>query len=151
MSLDGFDPLVQEWFETRFGAVTEPQRLGWPELRSGCDVLISAPTGSGKTLAAFLICLDSLIKAARQGPLAARTEVLYISPLKALSVDVRKNLEAPLAEIADLAERKGIALAHIRTTVRTASGCPSTRDLKLRSVASTSKPIVGSIKKRGTR
>ncbi|MGH9663810.1 MAG: DEAD/DEAH box helicase, partial [Bryobacteraceae bacterium] len=119
MSLDGFDPLVREWFETRFGAVTEPQRLGWPELRSGCDVLISAPTGSGKTLAAFLICLDSLIKMARQGPLAARTEVLYISPLKALSVDVRKNLEAPLAEIADLAERKGIALAPIRTAVRT--------------------------------
>ena len=119
MPLDGFDPLVREWFQTRFGAVTDPQRLGWPEIRTGKDVLISAPTGSGKTLAAFLICLDSLVKAARAGPLEARTEVLYVSPLKALSVDVRKNLEVPLAGIAELAERQGIALAPIRSAVRT--------------------------------
>ena len=62
-----FDPLVAEWFRTRFGTPTEPQILGWPEIRAGHDVLISAPTGSGKTLAAFLICLDRLVRAARAG------------------------------------------------------------------------------------
>ena len=65
MSLRDFDPLVAEWFEQRFEGATEPQTLGWPEIRSGRDVLISAPTGSGKTLAAFLICLDDLIRSAR--------------------------------------------------------------------------------------
>ena len=64
---DGFDPLVSEWFCSRFGNPTEPQILGWPEIRAGRDVLISAPTGSGKTLAAFLICLDRLVRAARAG------------------------------------------------------------------------------------
>ena len=77
--------------------------LGWPEIRAGRDVLISAPTGSGKTLAAFLICLDRLVRAARCGELANETEVVYVSPLKALSNDVHKNLEVPLAEIAELA------------------------------------------------
>ena len=99
MALQAFDPLVREWFEKRFRAVTEPQRLGWPEIRAGNDVLISAPTGSGKTLAAFLICLDELIQRARSGNLADETEVVYVSPLKALSNDVHKNLEAPLAEM----------------------------------------------------
>src|SRR5690242_21455962 len=72
--LSGFDPLVAEWFERRFGAPTEPQILGWPEIRSGQDVLISAPTGSGKTLAAFLLCLDRLVRAARGESLANRSE-----------------------------------------------------------------------------
>ncbi|MEO7142867.1 MAG: DEAD/DEAH box helicase, partial [Bryobacteraceae bacterium] len=117
--LKTFDPLISEWFENRFGSVTDAQRLGWPQIRSGHDVLISAPTGSGKTLAAFLICLDALVKAARAGPLAAQTQVLYISPLKALSVDVHKNLEIPLAEISALAAAQGIALAPISSAVRT--------------------------------
>src|ERR1700677_2634034 len=114
-----FDPLVAEWFSTRFGTPTEPQILGWPEIRSGHDVLISAPTGSGKTLAAFLICIDRLVRAARAGELSNETEVVYISPLKALSNDVHKNLETPLAEIAELAARLGIPFAPIRTAVRT--------------------------------
>ena len=114
-----FDPLVAEWFATRFGAPTEPQILGWPEIRSGQDVLISAPTGSGKTLAAFLLCLDRLVRAARTESLANETEVVYVSPLKALSNDVQKNLEIPLREIRELAARKGIPLAEIRTAVRT--------------------------------
>jgi ATP-dependent Lhr-like helicase len=87
-SQSGFDPLVAEWFRTRFGAPTEPQILGWPAIRAGQDVLISAPTGSGKTLAAFLICLDRLVRSARAGELPNETEVVYVSPLKALSNDV---------------------------------------------------------------
>jgi ATP-dependent Lhr-like helicase len=119
MSNQDFDPLVAEWFHTRFGTPTEPQILGWPEIRAGHDVLISAPTGSGKTLAAFLICLDRLVRAARAGELSNETEVVYVSPLKALSNDVHKNLEVPLAEIRELAARRGIPFSPIRTAVRT--------------------------------
>jgi ATP-dependent Lhr-like helicase len=118
-SLSSFDPLVAEWFAMRFDCATEPQMLGWPEIRAGRNVLISAPTGSGKTLAAFLICLDRLVRAARSGALADTTEVVYVSPLKALSNDIHKNLEVPLAEIAELALKQGITLAPIRTAVRT--------------------------------
>jgi len=114
-----FDPLIAEWFTTRFGAATEPQSLGWPEIFSGHDVLISAPTGSGKTLAAFLVCLDRLVRAARTGHIPNETQVVYVSPLKALSNDVHKNLEVPLAEISELAARHGIPFAPIRTAVRT--------------------------------
>ena len=117
--LSGFDPLTREWFEKRFSAPTEPQILGWPEIRSGHDVLISAPTGSGKTLSAFLICLDGLVRAAREGTLRDETTAVYVSPLKALSNDIRKNLETPLAEITDLAAEKGILLSPIRAAVRT--------------------------------
>ena len=118
-ALSAFDPLVAEWFITRFGSATEPQIQGWPEIRAGRDVLISAPTGSGKTLAAFLLCLDRLVRQARAGELPNETEVVYVSPLKALSNDVRKNLEIPLTEISELAARRGITLAPIRTAVRT--------------------------------
>ncbi len=118
-ALAGFDPLTVEWFERRFSAPTEPQILGWPEIRSGHDILISAPTGSGKTLSAFLICLDSLVRAAREGSLRDETVAVYVSPLKALSNDIRKNLETPLAEITALAAEKGILLPPIRTAVRT--------------------------------
>jgi ATP-dependent Lhr-like helicase len=117
--LDTFDPLVSEWFTRRFGAATEPQRLGWPEIRAGGDVLISAPTGSGKTLAAFLISIDALVGAARQGTLTDQVQTIYVSPLKALSNDVHKNLEVPLAEITALAASQGIQLAPIRTALRT--------------------------------
>src|SRR4051812_13991938 len=104
------DPLVRQWFNEHFENVTEPQRLGWPEIRAGRDVLISAPTGSGKTLAAFLMALDSLIRQAREGELPNHTQILYVSPLKALSNDIHKNLEIPLAGMADLARSQGIEL-----------------------------------------
>jgi ATP-dependent helicase Lhr and Lhr-like helicase len=117
--LSSFDPLVAEWFAARFGNATEPQVQGWPLIREGRDVLISAPTGSGKTLAAFLVCIDSLIRRARLGPVPDQTEVVYVSPLKALSNDVHKNLEIPLAEIRALAAARGIELAEIRTALRT--------------------------------
>ena len=117
--LSGFDPLVAEWFTARFGRPTEPQLRGWPEIAQGRDVLISAPTGSGKTLAAFLTAIDSLVRRARLGPLPDRTEIVYVSPLKALSNDVHKNLEIPLAEISALARERGIELAPIRAALRT--------------------------------
>jgi ATP-dependent helicase Lhr and Lhr-like helicase len=84
MLLSQFDPLVAEWFSTRFQGATEPQMQGWREIAAGRDVLISAPTGSGKTLAAFLICLDRLVRAARAADLPDETQVVYVSPLKAL-------------------------------------------------------------------
>jgi len=118
-ALSEFDPLVRDWFTQRFAAATEPQILGWPEIRAGHDILISAPTGSGKTLAAFLLCLDRLVRAARLGPLPNQTEVVYVSPLKALSNDIHINLEVPLSEIAAAAAAQGIALAPIRAAVRT--------------------------------
>ncbi len=118
MPLTPFDPLIQQWF-AGIGEPTEPQKLGWPEIRSGRDVLISAPTGSGKTLAAFLSCLDELVRRARTDDFPDQTTVLYVSPLKALSNDIQKNLDRPLAEIRALAESQGIELAPIRTALRT--------------------------------
>src|SRR4051794_36969303 len=101
-ALAAFDALTRAWFRDRFPAVTEPQRLGWPEIQAGRDVLISAPTGSGKTLAAFLTAIDFLVRQARTDELPDRTEVLYVSPLKALSNDVHKNLDIPLAGVAEV-------------------------------------------------
>src|SRR5262249_5910460 len=111
--------LVSEWFRARFGSATEPQVQGWPLIREGSDVLISAPTGSGKTLAAFLTAIDALIRRARLGPLPDQTEIVYVSPLTALSNDVHKNLEIPLSEIRALALERGIELAPIETALRT--------------------------------
>ena len=112
-------PLVAEWFVARFGTPTEPQEQGWPEILAGRTTLISAPTGSGKTLAAFLICIDRLVRKALQGELHDRTEVLYVSPLKALGNDIQKNLEVPLGEILALAAERGLLMPEIRTAVRT--------------------------------
>src|SRR5256712_6272725 len=114
-----FHPLVTDWFTHHFASATEPQALAWPELAAGHDVLISAPTGSGKTLAAFLLCLDRLVRAALDGSLEDRVEVVYVSPLKALSNDIQKNLEQPLAQIAALAAERGICLPPIRVALRT--------------------------------
>src|SRR5258708_4092049 len=111
--------LVKGWFVGRFGTPTEPQAQGWPHVLAGKTTLISAPTGSGKTLAAFLICIDSLVRKALSGDLTDRTEVLYVSPLKALSNDIQKNLEAPLGEILQLAGERGLLMPEIRTAVRT--------------------------------
>ena len=96
-ALADFDPILQRWFAERFESPTEPQTLGWPEIAAGRDTLISAPTGSGKTLAAFLIRVDRLVRAAREGTLADQTQVIYVSPLKALSNDIQRNLETRLA------------------------------------------------------
>src|SRR6185436_161484 len=98
----GFHPAVARWFEQTFGSPTEPQSRGWPEIQSGRHVLISAPTGSGKTLAAFLASLDALFRQGVAEPLPDETQVVYVSPLKALSNDIRKNLQEPLAGIRSL-------------------------------------------------
>ena len=98
-----FHPVIDAWFADRFGEPTEAQRLGWPELAAGRSALIAAPTGSGKTLAAFLASIDALLAEALDGRLEDRTRVLYVSPLKALSNDIRRNLEGPLAEFGEAA------------------------------------------------
>ena len=118
-SLAWAHPLVAEWFVQRFGTPTEPQELGWPHILAGRTTLISAPTGSGKTLAAFLACIDRLVRKALAGQLCDRTEVLYVSPLKALGNDIQKNLEIPLGEILALAGERGLLMPQIRTAVRT--------------------------------
>ena len=111
--LDQFHPAVGKWFAERLGEPTPPQREGWPAIREGKNTLIAAPTGSGKTLAAFLSAIDSLI---RQGQgLPDETQVLYVSPLRALSNDIQKNLQGPLAEIAALDP----SVPEIRVLVRT--------------------------------
>jgi ATP-dependent Lhr-like helicase len=113
MPLSAFHPTIQRWFRASLGEPTAPQRQGWPAIRGGAHVLIAAPTGSGKTLAAFLSAIDSLLA---EGPsVPDETRVLYISPLKALSNDVRKNLERPLAEIRALDPE----LPEVRVLVRT--------------------------------
>src|SRR6266852_6153360 len=116
--LEWAHPLVRDWFVSRFGTPTEPQRDGWPYILAGKTTLISAPTGSGKTLAAFLICIDRLVRKAIGGELTDRTEVLYVSPLKALSNDIQKTLEIPLGEILQLAGQRGVLMPEIRTAVR---------------------------------
>ncbi len=118
-SLTWAHPIVQEWFVSKFGTPTEPQEAGWPAILRGETTLISAPTGSGKTLAAFLVCIDHLLRKAIAGTLAPCTEVLYVSPLKALSNDIQKNLDGPLAEILALALERGFLASTIRTGVRT--------------------------------
>src|SRR5438094_10651624 len=112
-------PLVQEWFLRRFVSPTEPQAQGWPPILAGETTLICAPTGSGKTLAAFLAYIDRLIRKALSGELQDRTEVLYVSPLKALGNDIQKNLEDPLREITELAGAQGLLMPEIHAAVRT--------------------------------
>src|SRR5205809_398189 len=118
-SLAWAHPLIQDWFVQKFETPTEPQEQGWPHILAGHTTLISAPTGSGKTLAAFLACIDRLVRKALNGDLRDRTEVLYISPLKALGNDIQKNLEIPLGEILQLAGERGLLMPQIRTAVRT--------------------------------
>ena len=111
MSLRAFSPAVRAWFEASFDAPTNAQSRGWTAIADGDHTLILAPTGSGKTLAAFLWAIDRL--AVEPPPEAdRRTRVLYISPLRALAVDVEKNLRAPLAGIRHAAERLAEPLAH---------------------------------------
>jgi ATP-dependent helicase Lhr and Lhr-like helicase len=117
--LEWAHPLVRDWFVAKFGTPTEPQELGWPHILGGKATLISAPTGSGKTLAAFLVCIDGLVRKALGGELRDETEILYVSPLKALGNDIQKNLEGPLSEVLQLAGERGLLVPPIRTAVRT--------------------------------
>jgi ATP-dependent Lhr-like helicase len=119
MALHAFHPAVAAWFEATFAQPTPAQREAWPAIRRGEHVLIAAPTGSGKTLAAFLAAIDQLVRAGVAGTLADETAVVYVSPLKALSNDVRINLDAPLAGIRAELWKGGLPGGEIRTAVRT--------------------------------
>ena len=114
-----FHPVVDAWFSARYAEPTPVQAGAWPLIAEGRDVLLTAPTGSGKTLAAFLACLDRLFRQAVEGRLEDRTAILYVSPLKALSNDIRRNLDEPLAELAAAAEAAGLPAPGIRTALRT--------------------------------
>src|SRR5438309_2167888 len=119
MSLSGFHPAIERWFESRFREPTEPQQRAWPLIQAGRNALIAAPTGSGKTFAAFLAAIDSLLRQGLDGTLRDETQVVYVSPLKALSNDVQKNLAEPLAEIRRTLEQLCLPDVAIRTLVRT--------------------------------
>src|SRR5437868_6007499 len=119
MPFISFHPAVRAWFEAEFAGPTPSQADAWPRLKAGRNVLIAAPTGSGKTLAAFLAAIDALVRRGTEAPLPDETFVVYVSPLKALSNDIRKNLEAPLAGIRAELEARGYPEVEIRTLVRT--------------------------------
>ncbi|HEY3486842.1 MAG TPA: DEAD/DEAH box helicase [Gammaproteobacteria bacterium] len=123
-----FHPAVAAWFDKTFTAATAAQQQAWPVIAQGKHTLIAAPTGSGKTLAAFLAVLDELVREGLERGLPDETRVLYVSPLKALSNDIRKNLEAPLQGIADELLHKGLPPITIRTAVRTGDTTPGERE-----------------------
>ena len=123
--IDKFHPLVRDWFRDRFGKPTPPQAAGWGEIARGRDTLIAAPTGSGKTLAAFLWSINRLIAPAET--VQDHTQVVYISPLKALGNDIQKNLQEPLAEITRAGRLQGLPLQEIRTAVRSGDTPPAER------------------------
>src|ERR1700687_3573133 len=114
-----FHPALPAWFERSFAAPTEAQAEAWPAIKEGRHALIAAPTGSGKTLAAFLAAIDGLVRQGLDGPLADETQVVYVSPLKALSNDIQRNLERPLSGIREELARLGLPEVEIRTWVRT--------------------------------
>ena len=114
-----FHPAVAAWFERSFRGPTAAQAQAWPAIKARRNVLIAAPTGSGKTLAAFMAAIDSLVRQGLGGTLRDETQVVYVSPLKALSNDIRKNLDAPLCGIRAVLREQGLGDVDIRTWVRT--------------------------------
>ncbi len=134
LSFSWANDLVKDWFIQKFEAPTEPQIKGWASILSKKNTLISAPTGSGKTFAAFLVCIENLIQQSLHHTLRPETEVLYISPLKALSNDIQKNLSVPLAEIKALAKARHLSLDDIRVAVRTGDTPPYERQKMLKNV-----------------
>src|SRR6266536_1247423 len=131
MPLSRFHPVIERWFANRFATPTEPQRRAWPVIRQGGDVLIAAPTGSGKTFAAFLSAIDALVRQGLNGELRDEIQVVYVSPLKALSNDVQKNLSEPLAEIRAQMAEQGLPDVEVRTLVRTGDTPQSERQAML--------------------
>src|SRR5262245_37789661 len=132
MPLRNFHPLIRQWFQEHFREPTEAQRLGWPSIQSRQDTLISAPTGSGKTLTAFLASVDRLLHLAMTGGLRDQTYVVYVSPLRALSNDIQRNLQGPLAEILSLARQERPDCPEIRALVRTGDTPAGERQRMLR-------------------
>ena len=132
MPLSDFHPAANAWFSQRYGAPTEAQSQAWPAIKAGKNTLISAPTGSGKTLAAFYAVIDRLLRLAQQGPLPQTTFVVYVSPLKALSNDIQRNLEQPLQGLAQQLQQDAYAPADITVAVRTGDTTPTQRQRMLR-------------------
>ncbi|MGH9303083.1 MAG: DEAD/DEAH box helicase, partial [Acidimicrobiales bacterium] len=131
--LGGFHPAVAEWFRRTYpDGPTEAQAVGWPAVAGGEDTLIAAPTGSGKTLAAFLVAIDRCYQAAAREEPSRGTEVVYVSPLRALTVDVAENLTRPLSGIAEVARELGYAAADIRVAVRNGDTSQSDRAAMLK-------------------
>ena len=114
-----FHPVTAEWFRAVFDAPTAPQRMGWPVIARGESALILAPTGTGKTLTAFLWCLDRLMLHPSLASQKKGCRIVYVSPLKALAVDVERNLRSPLAGIANMARRRGVEFREPTISVRT--------------------------------
>lgn len=129
MSFFGFHPLIERWFQSRFAEPTAPQRLGWPHIEQGENTLIAAPTGSGKTLTAFLAVIDRLLKDSIDGKLEDGVRAIYVSPLRALSNDMHRNLSEPLEELNALAaeEFPDVPIAGLRVGLRTGDSTPSQR------------------------
>jgi ATP-dependent Lhr-like helicase len=125
--LEVFHPAVADWFGRHFPAPTGAQAQAWPAIKAGEHTLIAAPTGSGKTLAAFLAAIDALVRQGLDGTLGDETQVVYVSPLKALSNDIQKNLEAPIAGIRAALKERGLPEVEIRTWVRTGDTPPAER------------------------
>src|SRR5215472_8951284 len=122
-----FHCAVGAWFARHFAAPTAAQREAWPAIKSGRHVLIAAPTGSGKTLAAFLAAIDGLVQQGLEHGLNDETQIIYVSPLKALSNDINRNLEAPLAGIAEALKAQRLPEIEIRTWVRHGDTAPGER------------------------
>src|SRR5438874_9621689 len=127
-----FHPVIARWFEEKFGTPTEPQQRGWPAIQSGAHTLIAAPTGSGKTLAAFFASLDKLFRLGLNNELRDETHVVYVSPLKALSNDIHKNLEEPLAGIRAALRASTGQDVDVRAAVRTGDTPASKRQAIIR-------------------
>src|SRR5688500_19759331 len=119
MSLSAFHPIVARWFAETLGEPTSVQRHGWAAIRQRRHTVIAAPTGSGKTLAAFLTALDDLVQEGVRAPLPDEVRVVYVSPLKALSADIHRNLAEPRRGIEHRAEALGCPIPRITAAVRT--------------------------------
>src|SRR5205814_5753347 len=132
MSLSPFHPIVARWFSETLGEPTRAQALGWAAIRDRRHTLIAAPTGSGKTLAAFLNALDELVHDGLAAPLADEVRIVYVSPLKALSADVHKNLAEPREGICRIAADLGLQIPRITAAVRTGDTTSSERAAMLR-------------------
>jgi ATP-dependent Lhr-like helicase len=132
MPFSGFDPVVRQWFANEVGDPTDAQLRAWESIAAGRHTLVAAPTGSGKTLAAFLTAINALLEESRTGPLPDEVRVVYVSPLKALSADIHKNLDGPCSAIQELAAQAGSAAARITSAVRSGDTTQSERAAMLR-------------------
>src|SRR6476646_763611 len=132
MAFSGFDPVIRQWFANEVGDPTDAQLRAWESIAAGRHTLVAAPTGSGKTLAAFLTAINGLLEESRSAPLPDEVRVVYVSPLKALSADIHKNLAEPRRGIRRIAEELGLEPPRITAAVRTGDTPQAERAAMLR-------------------